>query len=110
MAHGVKPIIMVARSFERRRYYEVIGTMQDSHMLIVVLIVLVTPFLPQILKGKCPSCKKRKLETLELADTAGKAQNPYVAYFVCTACRSKFRREKSAPMEPMPDEEAVGVS
>jgi len=79
--------------------------MKDWHMLIVVLIVMLTPFLPFVLKGKCPRCGKRKLEGVEPA--AGASANPYIAYFNCAACQAQFVREKSGPMQPVPNEQPV---
>jgi hypothetical protein len=77
--------------------------MKDWHMLIVVLIVMLTPFLPLILKGKCPKCGKRKLETSE--ENTNASPNPFIAYLSCTACNAKFLREKSGPLQPLPDDQ-----
>jgi hypothetical protein len=79
-------------------------------MLLVLLSVLATPFLPLFLKGKCPNCGKRKLDSLESTENGGKNANPYVAYFNCRACHSKFMRDKSGPMQPVPDDSAVGTT
>jgi hypothetical protein len=78
-------------------------------MILVLAAVLVTPFLPGLLKAKCPDCGKRKLETLELAQAGNKSTDPFIAYFSCGACHSKFMRNKSGPLQPMPDDAAVGI-
>jgi len=84
--------------------------MQDSYMIFVLLAVLVTPLLPGLLKAKCPNCNKRKLETIEASQTASRRPNPHIAHFSCSACQSKFMRDKSGPMQPIPDDSAVGIS
>jgi len=79
--------------------------MKDSYMIFVLLAILVTPLLPALLKGKCPNCGKRKLETAEGA--ADKGQSPYISYFSCSACHSKFMRDKSGPLQPLHDDASV---
>jgi transposase-like protein len=79
--------------------------MKDSHMIFVLLAVLITPFLPFILKGKCPQCGKRKLESIESPESIGKTSSPFIAYFTCNACRTNFMREKSGPLTPMSDDQ-----
>lgn len=85
--------------------------MKDSHMLFVLLAILITPFLPVLLKGKCPSCGKRKLESLDHNDggISGGDTNPYLAYFHCKACQTRFVREKSGPMQAIIDDKTVDV-
>ena len=84
--------------------------MKDSHMLFVLLAILVTPFLPFILKGKCPNCSRRKLESLEQSPQAvsGVEPNPFVSYFSCKNCQAQFMRERSGPLQRINDEPAVG--
>jgi endogenous inhibitor of DNA gyrase (YacG/DUF329 family) len=84
--------------------------MKDWYMVLVLAAVIVTPFLPLILKGKCPKCGKRKLEPLESAEAVGKSANPYIAYFSCSACQSHFMRDKSGPMRPLEQESPVSIS
>lgn len=74
--------------------------MKDSYMIFVLLAVMITPFLPQLLKGKCPSCGKRKLEALDSAPD-GAEETPFLSYHACKNCLTNFRREKSGPLQAM---------
>jgi len=82
--------------------------MKDSYMIFVILAVLFTPFLPLVLKGKCPSCGKRKLEKLgtEVLEAPDSAKT-FVTRYRCHACLKHFQQEKtgqlkeSAPPEPI---------
>jgi transposase-like protein len=70
-------------------------------MWFVIMAVLITPFLPTFLKGKCPSCSKRKLDTFEPEGIEAKP-GTYITYFLCQNCHMSFRRDKSGPLEAMP--------
>lgn len=74
--------------------------MKDSYMIFVILAVLFTPFLPLILKSKCPSCGKRKLEKLgtEILE-AGDASKKYLTKYRCHACLKHFEQEKSGKLQ-----------
>ena len=74
--------------------------MKDSYMVFVLFAVLITPFLPQLLKAKCPSSNKRKLDSVESPASADKAadEQRFVTYFKCKACDADFSREKSGPL------------
>ena len=74
---------------------------KESFMWFVILAVLVTPFLPTFLKGKCPSCSKRKLDTFGPEGIVVKP-GTYITYFLCQNCQASFRRDKSGPLEAMP--------
>ncbi len=69
-------------------------------MWFVIAAVLVTPFLPTFLKGKCPNCNKRKLDSYEPESIETKP-GTYITYFLCQNCQMRFRRDKSGPLEPM---------
>lgn len=73
--------------------------MKDSYMVFVLLAVMITPFLPQLLKGKCPVCGKRRLEALEACpDGTDSDPGPYISYHTCKNCCKIFRRVKSGPL------------
>lgn len=79
-------------------------------MWFVIAAVLVTPFLPTFLKGKCPSCNKRKLDSYE-PDSSETKPGTYITYFLCQNCQMRFRRDKSGPLEAMPaDSPAADVA
>jgi hypothetical protein len=82
-------------------FYAKVGIMKDSYMIFVLLAVMITPFLPQLLKPKCPSCTKRKLETLENETATSQEEGKYITYFNCKACQGRFKREKSGPIEAL---------
>ena len=69
-------------------------------MWFVIAAVLVTPFLPTFLKGKCPSCNKRKLDSFE-PEAIETKPGSYITYFLCQNCQMRFRRDKSGPLEAM---------
>lgn len=71
--------------------------MKDSYMVFVLLAVMITPFLPQLLKGKCPACGKRRLEALEVCPDGGEP-DPFISYHTCKNCCKNFRRVKSGPL------------
>ncbi|MBS1992849.1 MAG: hypothetical protein JSS86_20675 [Cyanobacteria bacterium SZAS LIN-2] len=79
--------------------------LKDSYMIFVLLAILVTPFLPVLLKGKCPKCGKRKLETVEKADAG-----PYISHHTCSACKTNFTREKSGPLVAVEEDVLVSQS
>ena len=74
--------------------------MKDSYMIFVILAVLFTPFLPLVLKGKCPSCGKRKLEKLgtEVLQ-AEDASKTYMTKYRCHACMKHFEQEKTGKLQ-----------
>lgn len=69
-------------------------------MWFVILAVVVTPFLPSFLKGKCPSCSKRKLDSFE-PEGVEAAPGTYITYFLCQNCQTRFQRDKSGPLVPI---------
>lgn len=82
--------------------------MKDSYMIFVILAVLFTPFLPLVLKSKCPSCGKRKLEKLgtEIVEGAD-AFKTYVTRYRCHACMKHFEQEKSGKLQEALTPEAL---
>ena len=74
--------------------------MKDSYMLFVLLAILVTPFLPILLKGKCPKCGKRKLESQEKDDLAG----PFISHHACSNCKTRFIKERSGPLQAVEED------
>lgn len=73
--------------------------MKDSYMLLVLLIVMLSPMLPAMLKSKCPVCKKRKLEHLETVNSDASGKSTFITYYLCHNCKQKFEREKSGPLK-----------
>jgi len=73
-------------------------------MIFVIMAVILTPFLPALLKGKCPNCGKRKLVTYEPDLAEPNAPGTYIAYFNCQNCEMRFERNKSGPLVPLQSE------
>ena len=69
--------------------------MADVCMILIVLAVLASPFLPLVLKSKCPVCSKRKLQHLETLNTETGGGRTFITYYRCHNCDSSFQREKS---------------
>lgn len=77
--------------------------MKDWHWVLVFASILITPFLPALMKAKCPDCKKRKLNSLETlrdysAETEAEGSRVYNTFHRCDACLSFFKQANSKPM------------
>ena len=71
----------------------------DVFMLLVVLAVLGSPFLPILLKSKCPSCQKKKLEHLEtVTPEVEGGKKTFITLYHCHSCNKQFQRVKSGPL------------
>ncbi len=82
--------------------------MKDWHWIFVFAAILITPLLPNILREKCPSCGRRKLqslETLKVHSGDGPESFSYITFYRCDRCNSVFKRNKSDPMEDSTREE-----
>lgn len=75
--------------------------MKESYMWFVILAVIITPFLPSMIKGKCPNCHKRKLEPFEPDLAEPHPPGTYISYFLCRNCEIRFQRDKSGPLIPL---------
>lgn len=83
--------------------------MKDGFMILVLFLVMLSPFFPILLKSKCPLCRKRKLEHLDTEKTAGEKGNTFITFYHCHACDTDFQQEKSGPLvkiEEVPLKEA----
>jgi hypothetical protein len=78
--------------------------MKDWYMVFVLIAVLVTPLLPQLLKKKCPKCTKRALSSLEANPDETAPSNPYLSFYACQACGSRFKQVKSEPLVLLDEE------
>ncbi|MBP7862276.1 hypothetical protein KA183_11380 [bacterium] len=82
--------------------------MKDGYMIFVILAVLFTPFLPLVLKSKCPLCGKRKLEKLGTEIVKGEdASKVYVTRYRCHACMKHFEQEKTGKLKEASPPEAL---
>ncbi|HIA53894.1 MAG TPA: hypothetical protein EYN91_17680 [Candidatus Melainabacteria bacterium] len=73
--------------------------MKDWHWVLVFASILITPFLPALMKAKCPECKKRKLNSLDtLRDyNATGDERVYNTFHRCDACLTYFKAVNSKP-------------
>lgn len=72
--------------------------MKDGFMILVLFLVMLSPFFPLLLKTKCPLCRKRKLEHLDTEKAAGEKGSTFITFYHCHACASDFQQEKSGPL------------
>lgn len=74
--------------------------MKDWHWILVFASILITPFLPALMKAKCPECKKRKLNSLDtLRDYSAEGEERvYNTFHRCDACLTYFKAVNSKPM------------
>ncbi|MBC7998694.1 MAG: hypothetical protein IAF58_12170 [Leptolyngbya sp.] len=82
--------------------------MKDWHWVIVFASILITPFLPALMKAKCPSCKKRKLNNLDTLRSYEENEEDEKIYFTfhrCSACQTCFKQQNSGPLETTTFEE-----
>ncbi|HEY9679879.1 MAG TPA: hypothetical protein V6C76_17885 [Drouetiella sp.] len=82
--------------------------MKDAHWIIVFAVILITPFLPVLLRDKCPGCKRRKLnslETLKVHADDGPQTFSYITFYKCDNCLNLYKRIKSGPLEESTKEE-----
>lgn len=84
--------------------------MKDGFMILVLILVMITPMFPFLLKSKCPKCNKRKLEHLETEQRGNGKSMTYVTSYHCHACGADFERNKSGPLKPVQKQEAKVVS
>ncbi|MCA9804023.1 MAG: hypothetical protein KC777_18770 [Cyanobacteria bacterium HKST-UBA02] len=82
--------------------------MKDIHWIFVFASILITPFLPALLKARCPGCSKRKLQSLDTFKVESDAEASgftYTALYRCGNCGEYFKKVKSGAMEGSSQEE-----
>lgn len=72
--------------------------MKDGFMVLVLILVMITPMFPFLLKSKCPKCSKRKLEHLETEQRGAGRAKTFITSYHCHACGADFERNKSGPL------------
>lgn len=82
--------------------------MKDFHWYIVFGTILLTPFLPILLKAKCPACGKRKLHELETVppgheELPESEKNTFVTFFLCENCGKRWKRVRTLKLQPAED-------
>lgn len=81
--------------------------MKDWHWFLVFASILITPFLPALMKAKCPECGKRKLNSLDtLRDyTVSETERIYNSFHRCDACLAYFKQKNGAALTASSHEE-----
>ncbi len=82
--------------------------MHDFLWFIVFALILVTPFLPVLLKTKCPSCATKKLdplETVKLPSVEESSGITFVTTYQCKSCSKYFKQVKSGKLESSSEDE-----
>ena len=72
--------------------------MKDGFMILVLILVMITPMFPFLLKSKCPKCNKRKLEHLDTEQRGDGRAKTFITNYHCHACGADFERNKSGPL------------
>lgn len=81
--------------------------MKDGFMILVLILVMITPMFPFLLKSKCPNCKKRKLEHLDTEQRGDGKKRTYITNYHCHACGEDFEQNKSGPLVPIKKQELL---
>lgn len=82
--------------------------LKEWYWLVIWAALIAVAFAPTFLKAKCPTCKKRKLETIDLdqrtrEDLQHQEHVEFLTFFRCTACGARLMREKTAPYQDASD-------
>jgi len=82
--------------------------MKDLHWVFIFAAILITPFLPALIRSKCPGCGKRNLQsldTLKLHADAPASPYTYITLYRCDKCGKLFKRTKSGSLQESTAEE-----
>lgn len=82
--------------------------LKEWYWLVIYAALIAVAFAPTFLKTKCPSCRKRKLESVDIdqntrEDLQRREDVQFLTFFRCTACGARFMREKTAPYQDASD-------
>src|SRR5579883_298996 len=81
---------------------------KEWYWLVILGGLVAVAFVPSFLKGKCPSCGKRNLCSVELNEQApeqlgSKYAGPFMLFYQCQACYRRFKRVRTGPLEDASD-------
>ncbi|HEY9776862.1 MAG TPA: hypothetical protein V6C81_24070 [Planktothrix sp.] len=82
--------------------------MKDLHWVFIFAAILITPFLPSLLRSKCPGCGKRRLQSLDTVRIMAESEESgftYVTLYRCDKCAGRFKRTKSGDLETSTSDE-----
>lgn len=82
--------------------------LKEWYWLVIWGALVAVSFAPSLLKAKCPTCRKRKLESIaleqgirqEIEDREGK---PFLTFYQCAACGARVLKERSSPFKDASD-------
>ena len=76
---------------------------KEWYWIVIFLALVLVAFAPTFLKMRCPSCRKRKLNSVELPENASpelaNLKEQFVTFFDCGSCQGRFKRLRSGPLE-----------
>jgi hypothetical protein len=75
--------------------------LKEWHWLVIWGSLVALSFTPAFLKAKCPTCKKRKLESISLEqrvreEIQAQEGKPFLSFYECKACGARVLRERSS--------------
>jgi len=82
--------------------------MKEWYWLVIFGALIAVAFVPSFLKAKCPNCKQRKLESVDLdapirEELEQRESKPFLTFFRCTACGARLMRERTSPYQDASD-------
>jgi hypothetical protein len=82
--------------------------LKEWYWVVIFLSIVLMAFCPSFLKGKCPSCKKRALRSVDVDNhvlaelNLADAQN-FTMFYRCDKCHCRLKRLRSGPLEDAAD-------
>jgi hypothetical protein len=82
--------------------------MKEWYWGVILAALIAVAFAPSFLKGKCPTCKKRGLRTVDadaatvqrVAESESKsAEARFTVYYRCDRCQARFKRLRTEPLQ-----------
>jgi hypothetical protein len=71
---------------------------------VIYAALIAVAFAPTLLKAKCPKCRKRKLETVDIdqrtrEELQRREDAQFLTFYRCTACGARLMRQRTAPYQ-----------
>jgi hypothetical protein len=84
------------------------AVLKEWYWGVIYAALIAVAFAPTLLKTKCPTCKKRKLETVDIdqrtRETLQQREDAeFLTFYRCTACGARLMRERTAPYKDAGD-------
>ena len=84
------------------------AALKEWYWIVIVGAIVSLAFAPSFLKAKCPKCKKKALRTVDtdahlLSHLSEEDRKPFLTFYRCDKCSSRFVRERTAPLADASD-------